>query len=62
MHLPSSLSTIVRCCAGYESSRNSEHGKRAAEAYDQQIRLYTMQHAILPALQKPSKLLEDAIR
>eukprot|EP00891_Asterochloris_glomerata_P002281 jgi/Astpho2/2281/e_gw1.00040.239.1_t len=47
---------------GYESSRNSEHGKRAAEAYDQQIRLYTMQHAILPALQKPSKLLEDAIR
>lgn len=47
---------------GYESSRDSAHGRQASDRYNANIRNYTLQHAVLPALTKPNAAFADIIR
>ena len=47
---------------GYETMRNTQAGRDATKAYDEQQQLNTMLYAISPALKAPCPAFADAIR
>lgn len=46
---------------GYESMYNTQRGKESSKEYDEKIRIYTMEHAILRKLNTPPPYFKDVI-
>lgn len=47
---------------GYERSAGTAQGKSASEAYDKNIRSYNLNHALLPALEKPPPAFAELLK